>query len=699
VSLRNIISDSSARLETQLRETTGDNKKLEGRMLAWIEKQGLGRKEDPLRLLSRQAVYHLILKVMLYELVKEHFALPTISPDSMKEVQRLFGTAYEKTGLDAFKESLLDDVIRAFDGKLSRELSDISKAVETIGANRADLIGRVYEDIIPGEERRKLGEYYTPRDIAEFMTRWAIRGKKDSVLDPACGSGTFLVESFYRLTELGCSPTEAIESLQGIDINPLAGLMTAVNLVARVASSRPEIRIADFLLSSSNQLRKFESIVCNPPYSRHHELSQQYKEQIGRQIDSESGRRMSRLSSIYIHFFIHAASFLKDGGRMAFITPSEILDVDYAVKLKRFILDFFELEAVVIYPEDDLVFPGTLTTACITLLEKKRPNPEHRVIFVKVSKTPGPRELLGVIEEEQRKNLSWGAVESIPQSHLKPEDKWSHTSSRTVDTRGLIPLRKIARVHRGIATGANEFFTLNKTEIKENGIECRFLKPVIANSRAVPNYNFTDDDFRDLVRNGYKTWLLSCDKPKSELKSHDGLLRYLISGERKGINKRYLTRARELWYSQEKKTPAQIVFTYMSREKPRFVYNEAGALTLNTLHIIHPVRSILDDKRKLKALLCYLNSGICRSHLRRTGRIYGGGLVKLEPREVENLLVIDIDNVTEKDVSRLAGLFDELCQASREGREDKTMEKIDDTLNRIISHSCPQPVQMTLSSS
>jgi adenine-specific DNA methylase len=665
-------------------------------MLEWIEKQGLGRKEDPLRLLSRQVVYHLILKVMLYELVRERFALPPISSVSVKEVQRLFGLAFKKTGLNAFRESLLDDVIHNFDGKLSKELGDIADGVETVGANRADLIGRVYEDIIPGEERRKLGEYYTPRDIAEFMTRWAIRRKKDLVLDPACGSGTFLVESFYRLTELGCKPAEAIESLHGIDINPLAGLMSTVNLVARVASSRPEIRIADFLLFSSKQFKRFQSIVCNPPYSRHHELSQQYKEQIARQMDLESGRRISRLSSIYVHFFIHAASYLEEGGRMAFITPSEILDVDYAVELKQFILNHFTLRAVVIYPEQDLIFPGTLTTACITLLEKKRPSLEHRVVFVRVNKASEPRELLSVIEEEQRKNLSWAEVELIPQSDLKPEDKWSYTTSGTPNTEGLIPLRKIARVHRGVATGANEFFTLNKTEIEENKIEYRFLKPVIANARAIPNYNFTEDDFQDLARRGYKTWLLSCDKPKSELKSHSGLLRYLILGEKKEINKRYLTRARDLWYSQEKKTPAPIVFTYMSREKPRFVYNEAAALTLNTLHTIHLIRSVLDDKRKLKALLCYLNSRICRSFLRRTGRVYGGGLVKLEPREVENLPVIDIENVAEKDVSRLASLFDELCQASREGREDEIAKEIDDTLNRIIPHSFPQPVQMTL---
>ena len=697
VSLRNVISENSVRLEAQLRGSLKDRKKLEARISDWIETQGLGRKEDPLRLVSRQAVYQLILKVMLYELARERFSLPAISSDSIRAMERLFEAAYKKTGLDAFKESLLDEVIRDFDGKVSKELSDVAGLVEKVGANRADIIGRIYEEIIPGEERRKLGEYYTPRDIAEFMTRWAIRGKEEVVLDPACGSGTFLVESFYRLTELGCAPEKAIASLHGIDINPLAVLMSAVNLLARLPTSRPRLSVSDFLLVSPKQGERFQSIVCNPPYSRHHELSQQYKEQMARRIDSEFGGRISRLSSIYIHFFMHAAAFLNDGGRMAFITPSEILDAEYAVQLKRFLIQHFTIRAVVQYPEDHLVFPGALTTACITLVEKKKPSPNHSVMFVKVAKPPEPRELSRAIEQGQRNKLPWGAVELVPQSHLKPEDKWSYATSENQDVRGLIPLRKIARVHRGVATGANEFFTLNGSEVKEYGIGREFIRPIIANSRSIPNYNFTGNDFHDLARAGNKVWLFRCDKQKAELKDHTGLLRYLVSGEKKGVSKRYLTRGRHPWYSQERKQPAPIVFTYMSRKKPRFVHNETEALTLNTLHTIHPSPSITKNEKKLKALLCYLNSGICRSLLRTTGRVYGGGLVKLEPREVENLLVFDVEKILEEDIELLAKLFDELCQASREGRDNETLKRIDATLNEIIPKLVSRaPYQTTL---
>ena len=653
-------------------------------MLDWVERQGLGRKEDRIRLVSRQAVYNLILKLMLYEMLRQKLSLAPVSIDSLGKLQQLFKTAHQKSGMEAFANSFLDEIVEGCNDELSKNLSNVARLVEKVEENRADFIGRVYEDIIPGEERRRLGEFYTPRDIAEFMTRWAIVGKNDRVSDPACGSATFLVESLYRLVELKCSAEEAVKNIYGIDINPLAILMSTVNMVARVPESTPNVSVSDFLRMTRWDREKFQAIVCNPPYSRHHELPQNYKELVARTIDEECGEKISRLSSIYVHFFIHAASFLDDGGRMAFITPSEFLDVDYGVELKRFLLKAFTLRSLILYSEETLVFPEALTTACITLLEKKKPSPEHNVIFVRLNKSLEPRELLEVIQSEQSKKESWGTVELIPQSNLRPEDKWSYLTSTPSKISGLIPLGNIASAHRGIATGANDFFALSENEIRRYGIEREFLKPIVTNARSIPHYNFTKKDFQKLAQRGDKVWLLFCDRPKDELTKYKNLLRYLASGESKGLDRRYLTSKRKVWYFQERRTLSPILFTYMSRENPRFVHNEAGALALNALHTIHPVDRIANDKRKVKALLCYLNSGICRELLKKTGRVYGGGLVKLEPHEVENLPVIDLDKLSHQELLSLETLFDKLCESSREGRAEAAREKIDDTLDGII---------------
>lgn len=684
VSLRNLISHASVKIEQQIQSNISHNIEFKKEMLEWVERQGLGRKHGWVGLLSRQAVYHLILKLMLYELVRQQFSLQAASIHSLKELQHLFEVAYQKTGISAFAISFMDRITQDCDGELSANLTDVAQLVENVEENRADFVGRVYEDIIPGEERRRLGEFYTPRDIAEFMTKWAVQTGKDTVLDPACGSGTFLVESLYRLAELGCSPEEAIRNLHGIDVNPLAVLMSAVNLVARAPASRPNVDVADFLrMALWEKGKRFQAIVCNPPYSRHHELSKNYKELVGRTIDVECGHKISRLSSIYVHFFIHATTYLDEAGRMAFITSSQFLDVDYGVELKRFLARNFTLRAIILYPQDTLVF-STLTTACITLLENKKPDTTHLVMFVKLTKLPEYGELLKLIENRSITDVDWANIRLIPQSQLSPENKWSHAGSNAEKIQNLVPLRNIARVHRGIATGANDFFTLSTEETRRYGIEREFLKPVITNARAIPHYNFTKKDFQELEKDGHKVWLLSCDRPKEELKKHDSVSRYLALGEKKGLHKRYLTRTRDIWYSQEKKRVAPIVFTYMSRDSPRFVFNETQTLTLNALHTIHPVEAVAKDKTKLKALLCYLNSEISKDLLKKTGRIYGGGLLKAEPREVENLPVIDIRKLPEDELTILAELFDELCQSSREGDEIPVREKIDDTLRGII---------------
>jgi len=685
VSLRGIISDVSNRIYQQVQSNLSRSKKLEAQMLDWVERQGLGRKEDRVKLVSRQAVYHLLLKLMLYELIKERVSLPAVSVGSLESLQQLFRLAHQQTRMDAFEKTFLDKILDGCDGELSASLTGIAQLVEKVEQNKADFIGRVYEDIIPGEERRKLGEFYTPRDIAQFMSKWAVQDRSDRVLDPACGSGTFLVESFYRLGELGCTPEEATVGIHGIDLNPLAVLMTTVNLVARAPLSSPTVWLSDFLSMAPLELtRKFQAIICNPPYSRHHELPQDYKELIANTAGAESGSRISRLSSIYVHFLIHSTAFLDDGGRMAFITPSEYLDVDYGVELKKFLVERLTLKAVILYPEESLVFPGVLTTACITLLERRKPSPRHNVVFVRLNKLPDYGDLLRVVEAGEETEPSWGKACLAPQSELDPKDKWSYVTSKTHEIQDLIPLRKIARVHRGIATGANDFFTLSEPEISRYGIERDFLRPVITNARIVRYYDFTKRDFHALTRSGKKVWLLFCDRPKAELKKHRALQKYLALGEQRKLHERYLTRTRNVWYFQERKQFAPIVFTYMSRENPRFVYNEAGALTLNTLHTIHPVEAIARDKPRLKALLCFLNSEICRGLLKKTGRVYGGGLLKLEPRELENLPVIALEKLSESDIQQLAELFDELCQSSREGMEQDVRRKINDTVSRIM---------------
>ena len=89
-----------------------------------------------------------------------------------------------------------------------------------------DLLGEIYEELIPVDERKALGQFYTHPKIAQTLSKWAIqRNEKDHprVLDPASGSGTFSVEAYNRLDRMlpNSSHQQIIDHIVAVDVNRL----------------------------------------------------------------------------------------------------------------------------------------------------------------------------------------------------------------------------------------------------------------------------------------------------------------------------------------------------------------------------------------------------------------------------------------------------------------------------------------------
>ena len=147
---------------------------------------------------------------------------------------------------------------RDLEDDLNYSLSKVLKRLNRFNfeyVNR-DILGHVYEDYLPKQERKELGEYYTPLEVVQFMLdsvdyrpNKGIGRKK--VLDPACGSGTFLTEVTERLIqhylrkfnknsihELDADEARTVlerveENVYGIDINPFAAHISQINLLFR----------------------------------------------------------------------------------------------------------------------------------------------------------------------------------------------------------------------------------------------------------------------------------------------------------------------------------------------------------------------------------------------------------------------------------------------------------------------------------
>jgi len=491
-----------------------------------------------------------------------------------------------------------------------------------------------YSALVMADERRDRGQFFTSEPIARAMADWAIRSKDSRVLDPGCGPGQLLASAHRRLVELGAR--NAASHLVGVEISILAPTFAALAMTRSGAS--PRMLCADFLTSYRVRPKSFDAAIANPPYSRHHTLSAGYKQQIGKLADRLTGRRVHRSAGVYVHFLLRSVQLLKEGGRLAFLTPREFFDVRYGAAVKAHLLACTRIRALVVFdPAATAAFEGVRTTSAITLLERGKPD-RQPVRIIHAQRMPTARQLKAALAARRRLGKrSWGWIEDVSYDRVAREPRWSsllHAHHSGLPQRGHVRLGELVKVTRGIATGANHFFVLSKAEADANGLKNGSLRPAIGRAKLVQTERITGETFERWSAAGERVWLLDIRHKKLTAAERS----YLKRGVDHQLDERTLCRTREPWYRMERRDSPPILVTYMSKSRPRFLRNDAKLVPLNVFHGLYP-KSL--TRRQVKRLCDYLSSPAFRTQLLRGVRMYGAGLVKIEPRELENLVVPD----------------------------------------------------------
>ena len=524
--------------------------------------------------------------------------------------------------------------------------------------HRSRTLAEVYEDT-DYEFRKRLGQFATPPDIAEFMVSYGLRNDVKTVLDPACGIGIFL----DKLLEAGSTAR-----MYGIDVDPM--MVNACHLDIRTkhgasAARRLHLLNADYL-SLGAGIPAADFLVCNPPYVNFHGFDREVISRVGQ----EAGARLSKLTNLYALFMLKAVQSVKKGGTIVFITPAEFFYTGYGRAVKSFMIENLTLDAFVTFDFSKTVFDKALTTSTISIMVNKKPPAGHQTMFITTGGSlSGVRR---VIDGHSQRGVQ---VRLVRQDGIDPRSKWQNYFAGALPKgkRGLaslVPLSHEADVKRGIASGSNNFFTLTDSERAQWKIEDRFLVPVISRARQSEGYEITRGHMKQLAVACHKVHLLYCISPPSA-----NLLRYIKEGERRGVDKRYLCKHRSPWYSTETRQPAPILATVFSRNNMRFIKNKAGCLNLASYHGVYPHYK---DAKRIKALLCYLNSKYCMSVQKATRREYGDGLHKFEPSDLLQLPVLPVSRIDAETASDLAMLFDGMCRGSNDAkrRADKKVESV-----------------------
>jgi type I restriction-modification system DNA methylase subunit len=690
----------------------GEDMKFKEEYAKWLRSQLFEYSPEMNERIAEQLAYMLMNRLTFYKTLEIQIpVLPKLTkietedPKIFSERLRAsFDKVYKDVDYEAIFEphTILDQIL--LPKKLIYTLNDFIEELGTYDLSkiRSDVIGRVYEELIPDVERHRLGQYYTPPPIVELITEMCIQSSSDKVLDPACGSGGFLVKTYHKLKDLKKKENpfaddstlheEILNQLYGIDINPFPAQLSSINLAVRdlkVASRHINLVVSDFFKVKPSMgviPKDFDVVVTNPPYTRQEEM--EYKEQIREEaLTYLDGSKipLDARAGIYAYFFTHGAKFLKNHGRMGQITSDTWLDVGFGEDLKRFFLDHFKIYSITWY--DVRAFEKALVGTCITILEKEDESKEDRennaVKFVRIKKAMPTEEIVRTVKtaKEDFEDERIGVTVKV-QKELEPKDKWGiflrapTIYLKILDNQKVTKLGKIASIRRGITSGANEFFYLDKEKIKLWSLEKEYLKPIVISPKEM-RIEVSPPDISQ--------WVLYVHKSREELSKEDAnVSKYIQWGEEtettvkggkkggtvtKGFHNLSTVKSRKLWYDIGEREPAPILRSRRIWERCVYLLNKANALANDSLYEIRP-----NNDKDVNVLTGILNSSITALISELEGRFYGGGVLELEVYETKAMTVIDPSKLSNKERKRIEYAFAKVCEAQNKGNEKLEQE-------------------------
>ncbi len=482
-------------------------------------------------------------------------------------------------------------------------------------------------------ERNKLGQFGTPTALATDILKYAKTllpsNPKIRFLDPAFGTGVFYSALLHEF------PLSQIVEAQGYEVDPDYG-----NEAIKLWRDTPlKLNIADFtraVLPDSN-LTKANLLICNPPYVRHHHLNRVEKLRLQRVTEQISGIKLSQLTNLYCHFLCISDAWMAPNGLAGWLIPTGFMDVNYGQPIKDYLLNRVTLLRIHCFDPVDVQFEDALVSSSVVWFKKALPPQSHAVEFTYQGSLTEPK---------------ISRIRSV--ELLRSSAKWTQfglVSGRVNSQDSPFKLKDLFTIKRGLATGANDFFVLTSERISTYQLPSEFFQPILPSPRRLS----VDEIEADRQGNPIlecQLFLLSCHLSPERVKAeYPSLWKYLQMGIKQGVSDRYLCKHRSPWYCQEKRPPSLFLCTYMGRQNTsrgrpfRFILNHSRATATNVYLMLYPkpalAKVLLDEPELLRQVWQGLEQ-ISDRVLMGEGRVYGGGLHKLEPKELGNAVAENI---------------------------------------------------------
>ncbi len=473
----------------------------------------------------------------------------------------------------------------------------------------------VLPDVPDAAARRKArGAFFTPPALAVYVTRWAVRDPADRVLEPSCGEAAFVLAAGARLAELG-APAAAMR-LDGSELHATSVRVARQQLADQGFNA--SIVAEDFFRRPPDPI--YDAVIGNPPYVRYQAFTGEHRA-TARAAALRGGVQLTNLASSWAAFTVHAALFVRPGGRLGLVLPAELLSVNYAAPVRDFLMRAFARVRLVLFTER--VFPGVL---------------EDVVLLLADGRDQGPTGHCELVQARNADDLA--QPEGLDVTRWEPggADRWSgmHLDAAADQTYGRVlrdgsftPLSAWGETKLGMVTGRNSYFAVSgdaATRLGLSGADLLRISP--PGSRHLRGLALSLQRLEELDDSGRRTWLFRPDGEPSA-----AARRYIRRGERDGVDTAYKCRVRRPWWRVPYLRPADLLLTYMNADTARLCANDAGVHHLNSVHGVYLRTAFRTAGRRLLPLAALNSVTLLGAEV--VGRAYGGGILKLEPKEAD----------------------------------------------------------------
>ncbi|MCU1082923.1 N-6 DNA methylase [Stenotrophomonas maltophilia] len=522
--------------------------------------------------------------------------------------------------------------------------------------------------------RRALGAYYTPDHLSAVVAEWAIGSATDRVLEPGFGGCGFLMAAKNRLVHLGQNSPH--DFIHGCDVDKAAfGYLREAFGTDSSAQHFPHVDFLDTRPGQTWEGARFNVALGNPPYVSYQALGEN-RARYQATINGSEWPGLSARASLWAYFVLHALNFLEPGGRVAWVLPGSILRANYAGHLKDVLRREFSAAAL-FHVHERLFTPAGVAEESVVLVAEGFRDPKGCFLDERSVET---------VADLADQLKSWGVVAPTALKATHAARPFKQVGE--MDAVPTVELEKLLTARIGAVTGDNPYFLFSRQRAEEEGIDVGDLQPVFAKGGMAAGLSFGKPQLRLAAEAGLSFFLLSYSEDD---RIPDAIKRYLDKYPKDRILGNSTFRKRRCWHQTNLAQVPHAFWPVMRDLGPKLVLNPQKIHCTNTVHKIFFADDVTATQRKQIAIT--LQCSYAQLHAEMTGRSYGSGVLKHEPRDVGKIRIPWPKAVASAHTAKVFALID---AALKRGDNRCAMDLADGYVRRYIGNRYSAALVSTL---